>query len=98
GNLRGVAARGGPLPRFAGEARTGRRPAGPRAFVVRGERVTGSVWWLDELAAGVTIQGPAILAGRDATALVEPGWCGTVHASGAELLVRTSASTPWASK
>jgi len=88
-NLRVVALREGPLPRFAGETRTGRRPAGPRAFVVRGERVTGSVWWLDELAAGVTIQGPAILAGRDATALVEPGWCGTVHASGAVLLART---------
>ena len=87
-NLRVVALRAGPLPRFAGETRTGRLPVGSRAFVVRGERVTGSVWSLDELAAGVTIQGPAILAGRDATALVEPGWCGTVHASGAVLLMR----------
>jgi N-methylhydantoinase A len=87
-NLRVVAIREGPLPRFAGETRAGRRPLGRRAFVVRGERVTASVWSLDEVAAGVTIPGPAILAGRDATALVEPGWCGTVHASGAVLLVR----------
>jgi N-methylhydantoinase A len=87
-NLRVVVLREGPPPHFAGEPRTGRRPLGRRAVVVRGERVTGSVWSLDELAAGVTIQGPAILAGRDATALVEPGWCGTVHASGAVLLVR----------
>jgi len=88
-NLRVVALREGPLPTFDGKTRTGRRPQGPRAFVVRGERVTGSVWALDELAGGVTLQGPAILAGRDATALVESGWCGTVHASGAVLLERT---------
>jgi len=88
-NLRVVALREGPLPSFDGKTRTGRRPQGPRAFVVRGERVTGSVWALDELAGGVTIQGPAILAGRDATALVESGWCGTVHPSGAVLLERT---------
>src|SRR4029077_167148 len=87
--LRVVALREGPPPHFAGEPRTGRRPLGRRDVVVRGERVTASVWSLDELAAGVTIQGPAILAGRDATALVAPGWCGPVHASGAVLLVRT---------
>ena len=88
-NLRVVAVREGPLPRFAAQARAGRRPQGRRAFVARGERVTGPVWALDELAAGLTIQGPAILAGRDATALVAPGWCGTVHPSGAVLLERT---------
>ena len=87
-NLRVVALREGPLPRFAGEQRDGRRPLGRRGLVVRGERVTGSVWALDQLAAGVTLQGPAILAGGDATALVEPGWRGTVHPSGAVLLER----------
>ena len=88
-NLRVVVLREGPLPRFAGEHRSGRRPLGRRPFVVRGERITGSVWALDQLATGVTLQGPAILAGGDATALVEPGWCGTVHPSGAVLLART---------
>ena len=88
-NLRVVVLREGPLPRFAGDHRSGRRPLGRRPFVVRGERITGSVWALDQLATGVTLQGPAILAGGDATALVEPGWCGTVHPSGAVLLVRT---------
>ena len=87
-NLRVVALREGPSPRFADETRTGRRPLGRRVFTVRGERVTGSVWSLDDLAPAVSIPGPAILAGRDATALVEPGWCGTVHASGAVVLVR----------
>ncbi len=87
-NLRVVALREGPLPRFAGESRPGRRPVGRRALIVRGERVTASVWSLDEVAVGVSVQGPAILAGRDATALVEPGWCGTVHASGAVVLTR----------
>ncbi len=87
-NLRVVALREGPLPRFAGQSRPGRRPVGRRALIVRGERVTASVWSLDEVAVGVSVQGPAILAGRDATALVEPGWCGTVHASGAVVLTR----------
>src|SRR6184192_4129180 len=87
-NLRVVALGEGPLPRFAGQSRPGRRPVGRRALIVRGERVTASVWSLDEVAVGVSVQGPAILAGRDATALVEPGWCGTVHASGAVVLTR----------
>src|SRR5205814_2217074 len=82
-NLRVVVLREGPLPRFAGEKRGERRPMGQRRLVVRGKRVTGSVWALDQLARGVTLQGPAILAGGDATAPVAPGWCGTVHASGA---------------
>ena len=88
-NLRVAVLREGPLPRFAGEKRSERRPIGQRSLVVRGKRVTGSVWALDQLARGVTLQGPAILAGGDATALVEPGWYGTVHPSGAVLLART---------
>jgi N-methylhydantoinase A len=87
-NLRAVVLRDGPLPRFANGNRGERRAQGPRTFVVRGERVAGSVWALDRLAAGVTLEGPAILAGGDATALIEPGWCGTVHASGAVVLER----------
>jgi 5-oxoprolinase (ATP-hydrolysing) len=46
------------------------------------------VWALGELAPGTTITGPAILAGSDATGLVEPGWRGVVHPSGAVLLER----------
>src|SRR5439155_21317299 len=60
---------------------------------VRGNRVSAAVWALDELAPGLTIAGPAILAGRDATALVEPGWRGTTHPSGAVLLERDRKST-----
>ena len=58
------------------------------ARVTTSQRVTASVWALDELAPGVTLAGPAILAGRDATALVEPGWRGAVHESGALVLER----------
>jgi copper oxidase (laccase) domain-containing protein len=36
----------------------------------------------------VSIPGPAILAGPDATALVEAGWRGTVHQCGAVILER----------
>ena len=88
-NLRVVALREGPLPRFADARRVVQRPGASRPITLRGARVSASVWALDELAAGVTIAGPAILAGRNATALVEPGWRGTVHPSGAVLVERT---------
>ena len=88
-NLRVVALREGPLPRFADARRVVQRPGASRPITLRGARVSVSVWALDELAAGVTIAGPAILAGRNATALVEPGWRGTVHPCGAVLVQRT---------
>ena len=87
-NLRVVAVHEGPVPRLAGGRRVVQRPGASRPIWVRGRRVSASVWALDELAAGVTLSGPAILAGRDATALVEPGWRGTAHPSGAVLLER----------
>ncbi len=87
-NLRVVALRPGLRPRFTAANRTARRADGERSIGVGGTRVVASVWPLDELAAGVTIAGPAVLAGDDATALLEPGWQGTVHASGAVLVER----------
>ena len=42
-----------------------------------------AAWQLDDLPGGLVIKGPAVLAGRDATALLEPGWTATVHDSGA---------------
>jgi N-methylhydantoinase A len=87
-NLRVVALREGPLPRFAGVRRTARAPRHRRPITLGGERLTASVWALDELAPGLTLDGPAVLAGRDATALIEPGWRGTVHPSGALIAER----------
>ena len=92
-NLRVVAVRESPLPQLAGNAGTRRTTAKSRGrrAVVPGtgrKRVTASLWALDDLAAGVTLDGPAILAGRDATALIESGWRGTVHQSGAILVER----------
>jgi N-methylhydantoinase A len=87
-NLRVTALREAPPPLFRAAGRVA-RPAGERALRLAGtDRVTASVWPLDELAPGVTLDGPAVLAGRDATALVEPGWRGTVHPSGAVLVER----------
>jgi N-methylhydantoinase A len=58
-----------------------------RKIVTRaGASVNAEVWPLGELAAGQAVVGPAILAGHDATALIEPGWRGVVHDSGAVLL------------
>src|SRR6184192_283646 len=88
-NLRVVALREGPLPRFADARRVVQRPGASRPITWRGSRVSTAFWALDDLAPGVTIAGPAILAGRDATALIEPEWRGTVHPCGAVLVERT---------
>jgi len=85
-NLRVVGLREGPVPRFANTRRDVRHPGASRPITLRAQRVTASVWALDTLAPGVTLTGPAILAGRDATALVEPEWRGTVHETGALVL------------
>jgi N-methylhydantoinase A len=87
-NLRVVAVRPGPAPTFQGARRAARAPEAHRAITVGPDRLTAAVWALDELAPGVTIDGPAILAGCDATALLEPAWRGTVHPSGAVLVER----------
>lgn len=89
-NLRVVALQEAPAPRFSvsGGARGVQHPGASRSIWLRGKRVNAAVWALDELAAGVALTGPAILAGRDATALVEAGWRGSVHSSGAVLLER----------
>ena len=88
-NLRVVALREGPPPEFGDARRVVQRPGASRPITLRGARVSASVWALDDLAPGVTIAGPAILAGRNATALVEPGWRGMVHPCGAVLVQRT---------
>ncbi len=63
---------------------------GRRMIVTRdGKRVRADVWPLGELPAGRQLNAPAVLAGPDATGLIEPGWRGTVHASGAVILERT---------
>src|SRR6267378_592288 len=64
--------------------------AGRRMIVTRdGKRVRADVWPLGEMPAGRQLNAPAVLAGPDATGLIEPGWRGTVHASGAVILERT---------
>jgi N-methylhydantoinase A len=87
-NLRVVAERPAGSVRFT--ANGGAPPhAARREVVIRGSRVAAHAWPLDELRAGQVIAGPAVLAGRDATALIEPGWRGEVHASGALVVRRT---------
>ena len=64
---------------------------GRRAIVTRdGKRVRADVWPLGEMppSNGRHLNGPAILAGADATGLIEPGWRGVVHPSGAVILER----------
>jgi N-methylhydantoinase A len=92
-NLRVVAERSGgtPVLRRPAAPPSGQRPSGGRGrreVVVRGETVVAEVWPLDDLPPGVSIAGPAILAGGDATAVVEPGWLATAHVSGAVVIER----------
>jgi N-methylhydantoinase A len=71
--------------RRGGEGATGRRDI----MTSDGARVAATVWPLGEMAVGQQLVGPAILAGRDATGLIEPGWRGVVHASGAVIVERS---------
>jgi N-methylhydantoinase A len=92
-NLRVVAERTVSLPGFGGGRRGGGEeggaPMGRRTIVTRdGKRVRADVWPLGEMPAGRLLNAPAVLAGPDATGLIEPGWRGTVHASGAVILER----------
>ena len=47
----------------------------------------------DALAAGAGVDGPAVIAERNATTVVEPGWTARVAASGALELARTRPAT-----
>ncbi|HEY3279989.1 MAG TPA: hydantoinase/oxoprolinase family protein [Gemmatimonadales bacterium] len=88
-NLRVAAERAVPAPRFGRPVASGRRASERREIVTRhGRTVPAAVWPLGALPAGLTIDGPAVLAGRDATALIEAGWRGTVHESGTVLVAR----------
>lgn len=62
-----------------------------RTIVVAGAWVEAEVWPLGGLPPGHVVRGPAVLAGADATALVEPAWSGRVHETGA---VRLERGTP----
>ena len=88
-NLRVVAERPVPPAPLGRRAGVGIPSAGRRRIVTRdGKQVRAEVWPLGELPAGRQINGPAVLAGPDATGLIEPGWRGVVHDSGAVIVER----------
>jgi N-methylhydantoinase A len=88
-NLRVVAERPVPPPALGGRAGIG-TPSGKRRTIVarNGKQVHADVWPLGELPPGRRLNGPAVLAGPDATGLIEAGWRGTVHDSGAVTVER----------
>src|SRR5207244_4336772 len=81
-------------PRFADARRVVQRPGASRPITWRGSRVSAAVWALDDLAPGVTIAGPAILAGRDAAALIEPGGRGAGEPGGGGVVGRSGPLVP----
>ncbi|MGH2667550.1 MAG: hydantoinase/oxoprolinase family protein, partial [Gemmatimonadales bacterium] len=92
-NLRVTAERAVRAPRLGGEAGAragvGKPTPGRREIVTRdGQSRRAAVWPLGELPPGLELEGPAVLAGPDATGLIEPGWRGRVHACGAVIVER----------
>ena len=88
-NLRVAAERAVVAPPLGRRAGVGRPTPRRREIVTRdGATVRAEIWPLGELPAGLELKGPAVLAGLDATGLIEPGWRGTVHASGAVVVER----------
>ena len=88
-NVRVVAERDVVQPRFRHSPRHGAAMPRSRSIILRsGEAVQASVWEFEQLEPGMSLSGPVVLAGPDATALIEPGWSGVVHGSGAVLLSR----------
>ena len=88
-NLRVTAERAVVAPPLGRRAGVGAPTPQRREIVLRdGNPVRAEVWPLGELPAGLRVNGPAVLAGPDATGLIEPGWRGTVHPSGAIIVER----------
>ena len=88
-NLRVVAERPVAVPPLGRRTGVGKPTPHAREIVTReGRAVQAEVWPLGELPPGLKLKGPAVLAGPDATGLIEPGWRGTVHASGAVIVER----------
>jgi len=75
-------------PSWTGRSGVGRPTPAGRRVTIRGSTIDAQVWPLGELPARLKISGPAVLAGPDATALIEPGWRGVVDASGAVVMER----------
>jgi len=88
-NVRAVARRDVVQPRFRPAAPGKPLRTGRRSILLASGEVDAEVWEFTHLAPGLSISGPAILAGPDATAVVQPGWRGVVHDSGAVMLSRT---------
>jgi 5-oxoprolinase (ATP-hydrolysing) len=81
-------------PVAPGEAVAARQPAEPVArapMITGGERRDTPVYDREALAAGQRIAGPAIVAERNATTVVEPGWEAESLAGGALVLRRVVA-------
>jgi N-methylhydantoinase A len=88
-NLRVAVERAVATPPLGRRQGVGKPTPRRREIVTRdGAAVSAAVWPLGELPAGLKIDGPAVLAGPDATGLIEPGWRGVVHESGAIIVER----------
>jgi N-methylhydantoinase A len=88
-NLRVAAERPVVAPPLGRRAGVGAPTPLRREIVMRdGSAVRADVWPLGELPAALELEGPAVVAGPDATGLIEPGWRGIVHACGAVVVER----------
>jgi len=65
-----------------GHAASDARPGSRRPVWFGGAACDCPVWEREQLAAGATVEGPAIVEEFGATTVVPPGWSGTVDAHG----------------
>ena len=56
-----------------------------------GEWKPTALYAQESLAAGMRLDGPAIVAGKTATLVVEDGWCASVHEGGSIVMTRKAA-------
>jgi N-methylhydantoinase A len=69
--------------RMVQQPRPNGRPTRPRdAWFPGGGTVSCTVYWRDALTEGMTLAGPAIIDALDCTAVIPPGWAGSVDAEG----------------
>ncbi len=87
-NVRIVAERPVATPEFRVNHQGHTPTPGHRTVRIHGQPVQADVWPLEGLPPGHTIAGPAVLAGADATVLLEPGWLATVQGGGALIAER----------
>jgi 5-oxoprolinase (ATP-hydrolysing) len=80
-----------PISRVAGASVVAGAPIGQAMITCHGISLASAVYQRDSLAVGQQIMGPAILAEKNSTTVIEPEWCAEVTQENHLVLIRTQA-------